>query len=402
LFQEYNLTWKQIKYKHKTLIEKKICKYFNTISSHIRSHQSNFIQNRVNNSNSILSFPLFKINIQLQHNVEVPKNAVSQHDTIEKIEVANKKISEYERINTVEKKLKHHTEAQARLEAKKTKLLQESIVEKYDGPERPLAAMNYSDFWDKIHKCVEYGAAHAKKRKVTIKPHYSCASTTCRHHHPTKVALASIARTNMKPHANKHYCLALVKATWIFAKIFANNAIIISQDNKVKIGLGVPAVGRTFKSIQTINEPVSVANHDFLIGRQLAIFIRPEYSLAPHHQPILLIFRVSSPTSKYRAPDAALLLDQIDGFLPPIIKAKDQYFINPIHALQYYDKIKILPYDCCCLSISQELHQRLYCNKCDKYFPTLKYMTNYKRTRHSSGRGCPSQQVAIFNEADDM
>ena len=60
--------------------------------------------------------------------------------------------------------------------------------------------------------------------------------------------------------------------------------------------------------------------------------------------------------SEYRAPDAATLLDENDGFLPSITKGKDNHFINPIHALQYHDKLKILPYDRCCPSISQELH----------------------------------------------
>ncbi|CAG8764314.1 17350_t:CDS:2, partial [Dentiscutata erythropus] len=129
--------------------------------------------NRTNNSNSILSFPSF-----LQHNVEVHKNAIGQRDAIKKIEVANKKISEYERmyqistdrsfkktlnsnilkekslINEQEvhlKKLKHYAEAQARLEAKKTRLLQEE------------------------------GPCHSR------------ASAACHHHHPAKVALASVA-----------------------------------------------------------------------------------------------------------------------------------------------------------------------------------------------------------------
>src|SRR5260363_113898 len=75
LFQECNLTWKQIKHKDKTLIKENICRYFNTIPSYIRSHQSNFIQNRVNNSNSTPSLFSFKINnIHLQRNIEVPRN----------------------------------------------------------------------------------------------------------------------------------------------------------------------------------------------------------------------------------------------------------------------------------------------------------------------------------------
>ncbi|CAG8732587.1 26447_t:CDS:1, partial [Dentiscutata erythropus] len=68
-------------------------------------------------------------------------------------------------------KLKCHTEVQVKLTEKKAKLLEEGIVEKYDRPGRPLAAMIYSDFWDKIHDCIEFGSAHSKRRKVVIKVH---------------------------------------------------------------------------------------------------------------------------------------------------------------------------------------------------------------------------------------
>ena len=43
-------------------------------------------------------------------------------------------------------------------------------------------------------------------------------------------------------------------------------SVIISQDDKAKIGLGVLAVSRTFRALQSINEPVSVADHDFPTG----------------------------------------------------------------------------------------------------------------------------------------
>ncbi|PKC51214.1 hypothetical protein RhiirA1_478451 [Rhizophagus irregularis] len=88
-----------------------------------------------------------------------------------------------------------------------------------------------------------------------------------------------------------------------------------------------------------------------------------------------------------------LLLDENDGFLPPITKEKDGHFINPIHALQYYDKLKILPYDRCCPSISQELHQRLCCNICGKYFPTLKFMKEHKRNVHSKRHSQNNKQL---------
>jgi hypothetical protein len=87
--------------------------------------------------------------------------------------------------------------------------------------------------------------------------------------------------------------------------------------------------------------------------------------------------------NEHRAPDAAVLLDENDGFLPPVMKEKDGHFINTIHILQYYNKHKILKYDQYCPSISQELHQRLCCNTCGKYFPTLKYVSDETCTQGS-------------------
>ena len=134
-----------------------------------------------------------------------------------------------------------------------------------------------------------------------LQPRHQNTFAARRHHHPAKVGLASVARTEMKTHVDEHYCLASVKAARTFAEVFANEAIIISQDDKAKVGLGVPAVGRTFKTIQTVNEPVTVEDHDFPFGSkiklipsvyliinpgdssdtlrtgQLSIFIRPEY-----------------------------------------------------------------------------------------------------------------------------
>ncbi|CAG8800375.1 44741_t:CDS:2 [Gigaspora margarita] len=113
------------------------------------------------------------------------------------------------------KKLKRHAQAQAKLESKKAKKLEEGIVEKYDEPKRPSAAMIHPDFWNKIHTSV--------------------------------------------------------KTAQTLAEVFVDNAIIISQDNKAKVGLGVPAVGRTFKTIQTFNEPISVANHDFPVDSKMKL-----------------------------------------------------------------------------------------------------------------------------------
>jgi hypothetical protein len=555
-----------------------------------------------------------KINLATKNLAEYQKMIEITTDDSLKVTLQTKIINEKKIIleqHALLNKLKRHAEAQSKLRTKKQKLLEEGVVEKYDTPGRPSAAMKDPELWDKIHDSIEFGAAHAKRRKVVIKvrtikhlretleekyntylsrqclstylqPRHQNTFAARRHHHPAKVGLASVARTDMKSHVDEHYCLASVKAAKVFAEVFANDAIIISQDDKAKIGLGIPAVGRTFKTIQSVNEPVTVEDHDFPIGSkmklipsvylvinpadssntlrtgQISIFIRPEYFVGtssathiadlesivanenfstlknedkvrpiwvllvdggsdenPKHmkniiqyahlfqsldldyltvrthapgqsaynpversmaslseklagitlpigefgshlngqgnvideelarrnfeysgkklrdiwkrdnihgkpvtveyidqerhpfgepKPLILwnwienhaqICRYSLDIKKckdreccneYRAPDAAILLDENNGFLPSITKGKDNHFINPIHTLQYHDKLKILPYDRCCPSISQELHQRLCCNVCGKYFPTLKFMNEHKRNIHSKRR----------------
>ncbi|CAI2196407.1 15115_t:CDS:1, partial [Funneliformis geosporum] len=104
-------------------------------------------------------------------------------------------------------------------------------------------------------------------------------------------------------HPDGHYYLASVKCARQFATVFADKSVVISQDDKAKIGLGIPAVGRTFRTLQSVHEPVCVADYDFPAGYeqklilsvylmiklnelnddlrtgQLAIFVRCQWSL---------------------------------------------------------------------------------------------------------------------------
>ncbi len=82
--------------------------------------------------------------------------------------------------------------------------------------------------------------------------------------------------------------------------------------------------------------------------------------------------------NEYRAPDVTILLNENNGFFPLTTKGKDDHFINLIHALQYYDKLKILKYNSYCPSILQEFYQRLCYNICEKYFLTLKFINDHK------------------------
>ncbi|CAG8484579.1 17764_t:CDS:2 [Gigaspora margarita] len=390
----------------------------------------------------------------------------------------------------------------------------------------------------------------------------------------------ALSRSEMKPHIDEHYYLASVKLVRVFASTFANFSLIISQDDKAKVGLGIPAVGRTFQSIQSFNEPVTVSDHDFPRGSkqklipsvyliinpedtneslrqgQLSIYIRPEYfvgtssmthmkdllDISKHNEYaeilkhdehlksiwILLVdggpdenpkhlkniieycrfFRelnldylsvqthapyqsaynpversmctlseklagIELPVDKFGshlnsqgvvidkdlarrnfefagkclceiwerdkihgkqvyvdyveynedpfqnngkeipswlwieshtqicrysldirkcsnqnccneiyAKEAFDLLRENNGFLLPLVKGKDNHYLNPIHILQYMDKMKLPNYDEICPSISSQMHERLCCNVCNKYFPTMKMISNHKKANH--------------------
>lgn len=90
-----------------------------------------------------------------------------------------------------------------------------------------------------------------------------------------------------------------------------------------------------------------------------------------------------------RAKEATELLFLNNSFLPPITKAKDGHFTNPIHLLEYYDLLKIPGYDSHCPSLDQTTYSRLCCSVCNKYFPTLAYLTKHKKAMHPASRGRP-------------
>ncbi|PKK63533.1 hypothetical protein RhiirC2_812683 [Rhizophagus irregularis] len=89
------------------------------------------------------------------------------------------------------------------------------------------------------------------------------------------------------------------------------------------------------------------------------------------------------------AKEATDLLLLNNGFLPPITKAKDRHFTNPIHLLEYYDLLKIPGYDSHCSSLDQIIYSRLCCSVCNKYFPTLAYLTKHKKAMHPANQEQP-------------
>ncbi|GBC14720.2 hypothetical protein GLOIN_2v1766467 [Rhizophagus irregularis DAOM 181602=DAOM 197198] len=140
--------------------------------------------------------------------------------------------------------------------------------------------MKDPDLWDKIHDSIEFGVAHAKRRKVIIKVRtVKHLRETLEEKYNTYLSHQCLSTYLQSRHQNtfatrRHYHpaqVASVKAAKMFAEVFADEAIIVSQDDKAKVGLGTPAVGRTFKTIQTINELVTVEDHDFPVGSKMKL-----------------------------------------------------------------------------------------------------------------------------------
>jgi hypothetical protein len=162
-------------------------------------------------------------------------------------------------------------------------------------PGRPPVLIQYPNLLEHIHECIEFGAADKKRRKEVIKVRtirhlredldskyndylsrttlnnylLSSRSNTKAaktHHHLAIVANASVSRNERNEHIDEHYCLASVKGAKQFAALFSTHSVIISQDDKAKVPLGIPAVRKTFKTMQSFQEPVTLPDHDFPIG----------------------------------------------------------------------------------------------------------------------------------------
>src|SRR5205823_10564962 len=97
-------------------------------------------------------------------------------------------------------------------------------------------------------------------------------------------------------HCDEHYCLASVKRAKQFAVLFLTQSVIISQDNKAKIPLGIPAVKRIFQTMQSSREPVTLPDYNFLIGMQqklipsVYLLINPRDTNNTFHNDQLSIF----------------------------------------------------------------------------------------------------------------
>ncbi|CAG8744589.1 36982_t:CDS:1 [Gigaspora margarita] len=152
------------------------------------------------------------------------------------------------------------------------------MVVRYNVPGKLSFLIQNSNLLEYIHESVEYGPANKYRRKKAIKVRIVnhlrenlennyriyiartilnnylllCRSRTIvakEHNHPAWVSVTRVSRDKTKEHSDEYYCLASIKGARQFAQTFSDVFIIVSQDDKSKIGLGVPVVSRTFHTL---------------------------------------------------------------------------------------------------------------------------------------------------------
>ncbi|CAG8816162.1 14768_t:CDS:2, partial [Gigaspora margarita] len=121
----------------------------------------------------------------------------------------------------------------SRIQVKKHEALEnkgEVII--YNSPGHLSFFLLNSNLSEQIYSCIEFGKAAKKSQKEIIKVH---------------------TISHLRREMEKKY--QLVKNAKQFASAFATHSVIILQDDKAKILLEILAVGRTFKTVQSANEP---------------------------------------------------------------------------------------------------------------------------------------------------
>jgi hypothetical protein len=293
--QEAAKEWRNIKSKNTNEIDNIIKEYMATPINlyFIPTIRANYSKPTVKEPSPPVVDPIEPI-------LEISKNASAQKKLADEITIAEKKIAElnqmygitmdyqikhemYLKIEKAESeintnkdkisKLKRNARYAQNCRAKKLKMLTENQeVVCYDNPGHPPLLFAYPDLHNQIHDSIEFGSADSKRRKEVVKvriienlrknleenyniymarttlnnyllPRQANSNAAKAHHHPEWVAVAGVSRTDTKEHLDRYYCLASVKYVRQFASMFADMSVIISQDDKAKVGLGVPAVG---------------------------------------------------------------------------------------------------------------------------------------------------------------
>ncbi|CAJ0639169.1 5463_t:CDS:2 [Entrophospora sp. SA101] len=208
---------------------------------------------------------------------KIPVIAAAQKKVANGITIAEKKLTEFEQIYNFT------TDSQLRHDMHKLLLESQEII-LYDKPGHPPLLFQHPDLHYHIHDSNLEEKYNVYMARTTLNnyllPHQSNSIAARAHHHPAWIAVAGVSCAETRDHPNGHYCLASVKCAKQFATVFADMSVVISQDDKAKIGLGVPAVGGGQKLVPSVYLMIKPnESNDELRTGQLAIFVHCQWSL---------------------------------------------------------------------------------------------------------------------------
>ncbi|CAG8710012.1 6917_t:CDS:2 [Cetraspora pellucida] len=248
------------------------------IGSTVLSQKTNIPKITISSSRAMIAISTEK---EIRNSTPAQKRAACS------IKAAKTKIKELEQV--------YNFTSNSQLQFKALEEQQEVVW--YDKCSRPSYLLRNSDLLKHIYNSIKYGSADTQRRKEAIKvrivnhlrenlkknygiymarttlnnyllPHHSNLLIAKAHYHSTWVAMAGVSHDKTKYHLDGHYCLASVKGVRQFVQTFADLSVIISQDNKTKIGLGVAAVSRIFYILQSSSQSVQLPDYNFVHRRQ--------------------------------------------------------------------------------------------------------------------------------------
>ncbi|CAG8820727.1 41786_t:CDS:2, partial [Gigaspora margarita] len=252
IFTKAQEKWKVIKNLDKTIIENQINNYLQTplqpllyLSLSSTSHSAGL--NKTSSLSSMLTSAILNsINslLSISHSVISSEetetlyyNATAQKNSLAKQKDAEERLEELKLLYNVVRNPKQHHDFLTQI----TKTKQEQ------------------------HAAAQ-AKSQAKKRNALENRGEVIIYDSPGHHHPMAIQINSVSSNEMSEHIDEHYCLQMVKGAKQFASAFASYSVIISQNDKAKVLLGILAIRRTFKTIQTARELVEVPDYDFPKG----------------------------------------------------------------------------------------------------------------------------------------
>ncbi|GES72550.1 uncharacterized protein LOC109428822 [Rhizophagus clarus] len=153
---------------------------------------------------------------------------------------------------------------QAEYQQTQVEIKHQEII-KYDSPGHLPLLIQYPNLHEHIHKCIEFGAADKKRRKEVIKVRtirHLREELNSKYMNIFYAPLSTITCCHLDQILKQQRFITI----WLLLQMHLFHKL--KEDDKAKVPLGIPAVGKPFQTLQSFQELVTLLDHDFLVGMQ--------------------------------------------------------------------------------------------------------------------------------------